>query len=247
VFEAEPLASPSEAEELVARAVVAHHTLDFDTEACVGERSSQEDDGAALLLVGHDLGKGDPGVVVDGNMDELPAGADIAAALPIAGYAMSGSRETPEFLDVDVDQLAGNARARSVGLSWRPLRAFDDGKKVYIEFPLDVMVGVNSLAIVYESVTLSRTVIEHIEFDEQRRAVRAEALHGAPRGILRHVGGRPPLPRGGIDIENAVLYSAASPPTQTRACLRTLVAVSGAKSAGFGDSHISKRRRCTHA
>lgn len=46
---------------------------------------------------------------------------------------------------------------------------------------LNVVVGVNSLAIVYESVTLSRIVIERIEFDEQRRAVRAEALHGAPR------------------------------------------------------------------
>ncbi len=42
---------------------------------------------------------------------------------------------------------------------------------------VDVLTGVNSLAIMYESATLSRTVIEHIEFDPQRRAVRAEALH----------------------------------------------------------------------
>ncbi len=46
---------------------------------------------------------------------------------------------------------------------------------------IDVMVGVSSLAIVYDSVTLGRTVIERIEFDEERRAVRAEALHGPPR------------------------------------------------------------------
>jgi hypothetical protein len=46
---------------------------------------------------------------------------------------------------------------------------------------LYVIVGVNSVAIVYDSVTLSRTVVEHIEFDEQRRAVKAEALHGPTR------------------------------------------------------------------
>jgi ketosteroid isomerase-like protein len=46
---------------------------------------------------------------------------------------------------------------------------------------LDVMVGVNSLAIVFKNVTQSRVVIERIEFDEQRRAVRAEALYGPPR------------------------------------------------------------------
>ena len=45
---------------------------------------------------------------------------------------------------------------------------------------LNVMVGVNSVAIEYKSATLSRVVIERIEFDDQRRAVRAEALHGAP-------------------------------------------------------------------
>src|SRR5256886_4150200 len=41
-----------------------------------------------------------------------------------------------------------------------------------------VMVGVNSLAIVYKSVTAGRTVIERIEFDDHRKAVEAEALYG---------------------------------------------------------------------
>ena len=45
----------------------------------------------------------------------------------------------------------------------------------------EVMVGVNAVAIVYDSVTLARTVIERIEFDDQRYAVRAEALHGTAR------------------------------------------------------------------
>ena|SRR5579872_6571389 len=46
---------------------------------------------------------------------------------------------------------------------------------------LDIMVGVNSLAILYESATLSRVVVERIEFDAEGRGARAEALHGPPR------------------------------------------------------------------
>lgn len=42
---------------------------------------------------------------------------------------------------------------------------------------LDVAVGVNALAIIYESVTLGRVVVERIEFDEDGRGVKAEALH----------------------------------------------------------------------
>jgi len=41
-----------------------------------------------------------------------------------------------------------------------------------------VMVGVNSVAIVYKSVTAKRTVIERIEFDDHGKAVQAEALYG---------------------------------------------------------------------
>jgi hypothetical protein len=41
----------------------------------------------------------------------------------------------------------------------------------------NVMVGVNTVAILYDSVTLGRTVLECIEFDDQRRGIRAEALH----------------------------------------------------------------------
>jgi len=44
---------------------------------------------------------------------------------------------------------------------------------------LGVMVGVNSLAILYRSVTARRTVIERIEFDDHGKAVRGEALYGA--------------------------------------------------------------------
>jgi ketosteroid isomerase-like protein len=52
---------------------------------------------------------------------------------------------------------------------------------------VDVAIGVNSLAIVYESATLGRTVVEHIEFDREQRGVRAEALHGSPAVFKRTV------------------------------------------------------------
>jgi hypothetical protein len=45
---------------------------------------------------------------------------------------------------------------------------------------LNVMVGVRAIAIVYRSMTAKRLVVERIEFDERRRAVRGEALHGPP-------------------------------------------------------------------
>ena len=44
---------------------------------------------------------------------------------------------------------------------------------------LAVMVGVNSLAILYRSVTAKRAVIERIEFDDHGKVVRGEALYGA--------------------------------------------------------------------
>lgn len=46
---------------------------------------------------------------------------------------------------------------------------------------LDIIVGVNSVAIIYESHTLARTVVEYIQFDERKLGVRAEALHGTMR------------------------------------------------------------------
>src|SRR5438876_6697937 len=55
------------------------------------------------------------------------------------------------------------------GVGWAPNLRFE---------LLQVMVGVNSLAIVYKSVTARRTVIERIEFDDHGKAVQAEALYG---------------------------------------------------------------------
>ena len=78
----------------------------------------QEGDGALLALVGQDLGEGDARGVVEADVDELPAGA-AALAGALAGDAVADLLEAAELLDVEVDQLAGAGRARSVG-SARP-------------------------------------------------------------------------------------------------------------------------------
>jgi ketosteroid isomerase-like protein len=44
---------------------------------------------------------------------------------------------------------------------------------------LDVLAGVNSVAIYYHSVTRSRLVVERLEFNSQRQAIRAEAIYRA--------------------------------------------------------------------
>jgi hypothetical protein len=67
----------------VAGAVVGHDALDLNAQLCaIGNRGFEESYGGALFLVGLDLGERDTGVVVDADMDKLPAHS-IALALPI--------------------------------------------------------------------------------------------------------------------------------------------------------------------
>src|SRR6187399_2708950 len=73
-------------------------------------RGPEEGGGTALPLVGHDLGEGDARVVVDGDMDELPAepfATCAPTALPsaVASDAMFDPIDPAELLDVDVDHL----------------------------------------------------------------------------------------------------------------------------------------------
>ena len=46
-------------------------------------------------------------MIVDGDVDELPARTDVTAALPLADRSVSGLAETTKFLDIDMDQFAG--------------------------------------------------------------------------------------------------------------------------------------------
>lgn len=90
------------------KVTVSHDTGDRDTEAAeVGNDGPQEGNCALLLLVGQDLGEGDPRCIVDGDVDKLPAGAPGLAQPSIAGDPVTDAVEARELLDVDVNQLAG--------------------------------------------------------------------------------------------------------------------------------------------
>lgn len=86
-----------------------HDAGDRDTNALVvGDRRLQKVDSAGGLFVRLDLRESHSRGVVDADMDELPAdAAALALAGAIAGDPVADPLEAPEFLDVDVDNLAG--------------------------------------------------------------------------------------------------------------------------------------------
>ena len=70
-----------------------------------------------LFFIGVDLGVGDPGMVVDGNVGVFPAGCgSIVALIALAGAAtrdaMPYAIETAKFFDVDMNDLANLRRLR---------------------------------------------------------------------------------------------------------------------------------------
>src|SRR5882724_4330022 len=158
VFEAESLAEPAEGNRSVAGAVVGHHSLDLDAEAFIVRQSGfEEGGGTALPLVGHDLGEGDARVVVDSNMDELPAEpfaprSPIALPSTVAGDAVANAIDPAELLDVDVDHLARMlaliaarwlARLqRSDPVEPEPLEDAADGRRRQPQFGSDLLASV---------------------------------------------------------------------------------------------------------
>src|SRR6059058_3660561 len=102
----------------VGRAVVSHDALDDDAVALEElQRSPQKADRGRGLLVAQDLGVGQAGGVVDGDVDVVPAddlaihAALVAAGAPRvalnAGDALARpALDAPELFDVDMDQLA---------------------------------------------------------------------------------------------------------------------------------------------
>ena len=73
-----------------------------------GHGAAQEADACLGLLIVQHLDIGEPGGVIDADVDELPARAAGTGALPDAPDPVSGAvgYDPPELLDVDVDQLA---------------------------------------------------------------------------------------------------------------------------------------------
>jgi len=58
-----------------------------------------------LAFIWHEASKGDPGSVIDGDMDVLPAGASNQIAA-VTCDTVTGALDPGEFLDIEVDELA---------------------------------------------------------------------------------------------------------------------------------------------
>src|SRR3954449_2840574 len=108
VLDAQVPASVTEGEGFVTTAVVGHDAGDGDTEAFVISHGRlEEGNGTIGLLIGLDLGKRDTGVIVDADMDELPADATaVALTGAVAGDAVAGFCEGGGVFCCGGDHLA---------------------------------------------------------------------------------------------------------------------------------------------
>jgi hypothetical protein len=126
VAQAVALTSGAEEMRTVAGAVVAHDPLRFDAQRGeISQSAFQEEDGAVLTFIGHDLSKSQPGSVIDADMDKFPAGAAHLIA-SIVGDAVTGPYDPAQLLDIEVEQFARElalvAHDRRSGLKVAPAR-----------------------------------------------------------------------------------------------------------------------------
>ena len=108
MLDAQRAASSAELETIEARAVIGEHAAGVDTEASepVGSTMQEVDRGDGFLVGVHG-GEGKPGVIVDGDVEELPSSAAGLVA-GIAGDAMPSPDDAGELLDVEVHQITGH-------------------------------------------------------------------------------------------------------------------------------------------
>jgi hypothetical protein len=106
VTQAMTLASGTEEMGAVAGAVIAHEGARFDAEGGeVSQGPLEEKDGAVLSFIGHDLGKGQTGSVIDTDMDIFPASAaDLIA--PVVSDTVTGPHDAPQLFNIEVKQFA---------------------------------------------------------------------------------------------------------------------------------------------
>ena len=125
MFQAEFAAGVAEGVGFVAGAVVGEDAPDGDAKALIpGDRCLEMGDGARGFLIGMYLSEGEPGGVVDADMDKLPAVSLAFRALvglsgPIARDAMADPLEAAEFLDVEVDHVARGFMFVTSSRLWR--------------------------------------------------------------------------------------------------------------------------------
>src|SRR2546421_3105346 len=100
------LAEIAESPRLVAGTVIGEHAADGDAESLViGDGGGEEGGGGEAFLIGKDLGEGNAGVIIDGDMHVFPADA-LEVASGVAGDAVTDSSETAQFLDIEMEQIA---------------------------------------------------------------------------------------------------------------------------------------------
>jgi hypothetical protein len=106
VAQAESSASGGEAVRAIAGAVVGHDAGDFDAVVGVpGDQPSKEGGSGWGSFVSQDFGISQTGGIVDGNVNELPAGS--STALPaVACDAVADDLDAAQLLGVDMDELS---------------------------------------------------------------------------------------------------------------------------------------------
>ena len=113
MFDAKLLARVTPEMGFVAAAVVCHDACDGDAEArVIGNGCLEECDGTSFPFAFFDGAERDAGVIVDSDMNILPSLRSVCFAIALLGcaiacYTVSHAIETAEFLDVDVNDLAG--------------------------------------------------------------------------------------------------------------------------------------------
>ena len=125
MFDAELAAGGGEVAGAVGGAAIGENALDADAmsfEESDGLVESLED--AVDLLVWEEAGKGEAGVVVDGDVEAFDAGARIAEGA-IAGGADAGPREAAQFLDVEMKEFA---RVSTLVTLWRRFGRLEGGE-----------------------------------------------------------------------------------------------------------------------
>ena len=95
-----------EAVGLIAGPVVSHDSGHAHTQPPqAAHRPTQEADGDSPALVGQDLADGQTREIIGRHVRKLPSGA-VHGVTPIVGHAMTGAHNPPEFLGIQMQQLA---------------------------------------------------------------------------------------------------------------------------------------------
>ena len=93
----------------IGRTPIGQHALDLDVVVALkGEGLAEGGQDARGALIGKQAGETEATMIVDGDVERLDAGAWVAEGA-IAGGTDAGLREAAQFLDVEVEEFAGQS------------------------------------------------------------------------------------------------------------------------------------------